>query len=234
MFKLTQIFIISIFMLFASIPAQALDKGRLDNPLQIQLNPLGGGVNMGYHLASWVYLGVVQSNPVSFGMNGMNDNENDNGHSEDMTFYGQDGHSSTRGRLAKRQAVELRFTPWAFGAYFSLGYLKYDAENFEHTFDERERTIGSNTYTTGFTVDQENEAYESPTVGFGINHVAENGVSFGIGMIIGSNNVNSTSTISGLDSSVTAADEASLQADIDAENGDMSGGTIHAGIGYNF
>ncbi|MDX2470690.1 MAG: hypothetical protein QNL04_08975 [SAR324 cluster bacterium] len=237
MLKFAQILMLSILLLFAATPAQALDKGRIDNPLQMQLNPLGGGVNLGYHFTSWMYVGVVQSNPVSFGARGMKDggnNDNNDNMGDNMTFYGQYGHDSTSGSFSKRQAAEIRFTPWSFGAYISFGYLKYDAESFEHGFDERERTIGDNTYTTSFTINQESEAYESPTVGLGFNHVAENGVSFGIGMIAGINTVNSTSTVSGLDSSVTAADEALFQADVDTYNQSQQGGTIHAGIGYNF
>ena len=236
MLKFAQMAVVSIFMLFLSLPAQALDQGRIDNALQIQLNPIGGGVNLGYHFSSWFYLGVVQSNPISFGTGGMRteDNNGHQNHMDNTTFYGQSGYSSTSGHLAKRQAAEIRFTPWSFGAYVSFGYLKNEAESFDHVFDERARTIGQNAYTTGFSVEQNSKAYESPTIGIGINHVANNGVSFGIGMIAGVNKVDSTSTVSGLSSSVTAEDAALFQTDIDSYNQEQFGGMIHAGIGYNF
>ena len=236
MLKFAQLAVVSIFMLFLTAPAQALDQGRIDNALQIQLNPIGGGVNLGYHFSNWFYLGVVQSNPISFGTGGMHSDENNSNqdHMDNMSFYGQYGHNSTTGHLAKRQAAEIRITPWSFGAYISFGYLKYDAESFNYGFDERARTLGQNSYTTGFSVTQNSKAYESPTIGLGINHVTKNGLSFGVGMMAGLNKVDSTSTVSGLSSSVTAEDAALFQADIDSYNQEQFGGMIHAGIGYNF
>ena len=95
--------------------------------------------------------------------------------------------------------------------------------------------MGSGAYTTGFQMQVDTPAYEGPTFGMGINHVTENGFSFGFGVSVASQPAKGTKvTLSNWDVDPSAADLALFQANMDNWAERSPSGAAIFGLGYNF
>ncbi len=215
----------------------AQEKGRVDNPIQIQFNPLGGGYNLGFHFNEYIYFGLIQSNSFTYSSS-PNWGETYTRHMNEQNAWvaGQPGLREVTTHSATSRAAELRLTPWAAGLYFSIGALQRQAESVELRFDQRSRLIGQNTYNTGFTANLAFQDYAAPSVGMGLNHVFENGISFGIGMLAGLGpSRKATVTLNDFTpaTTVSAADQAVLAQDFEQSEFGLAM-MVHAGVGFNF
>ncbi|MDT8447179.1 MAG: hypothetical protein RRB13_09850 [bacterium] len=216
--------------LFLANPLWAADQGRKINPLQWQLNLSGGGA-LGYHFNESWYFGVIQANPFSV----TSDGYDQNGSRREQLQYGYYGLVSDDANLAKRRGAELRWSPWAFGGYFSLGYLATEGDQMTLVYDQRLRVIGDNAYTTGFTAEVSGQPYSGAALGAGINHVFEFGLSMGFGVLAGVNNPSDSEVaLSGFDETVSDADQAALKQRLIDNAPPTSQVLVHFTIGYNF
>lgn len=220
---------LSALFLLASSSAWALEAGRRENPLQLQINAAGGGGGLGYHFNESWFLGVSQSNPFSAFT------EQSCTECDERRYYGQDGLDSTDLNWAQRQAVELRWSPWAFGFYFSLGYLKTEGDQLTLTYDKRLRIIGENAYDTGYTAEVQGRPYGGGALGWGINHVFEMGLSLGGGFLVGwAEPQKPEVSVYGFDQAVSQTDQDALAQDIQDNDPHTSQMMFHLSVGYNF
>ncbi|MDX2470688.1 MAG: hypothetical protein QNL04_08965 [SAR324 cluster bacterium] len=226
MFKIFQVGLFALLLLVSVNPAQGqMAQGREDNPLQTQINAVSGGYTFGYHLTNWLYFGVSQMNPKTADMN-----TSYSGYEP----YDQSGLETTSLGYSQKKMVEFRISPWAIGFFVSLGYISAAEETNTYTYDERERVIGENTYTTGFSIDRVTEAEKVSSIGVGFNHVTKSGFTFGVAMNAGTQVAVSSSTVKDLDTSVSAADSLLFQEEITANHISIPTLMFHAGIGWAF
>ncbi len=157
-------------------------------PFQIQLAFTGGamspndgygpgiGLHVGYFLTEKLYLGVTSSAFVDW------DNGRERGHSDkkyydDEKIYGQKGGDVDDSSVAAKHIATVRYMPWNLGVFFSAGILLDGKEDYTVKFNEQERELNGNTYTTGLEATVEYKQVVVPTIGFGYNHIFENGIS---------------------------------------------------------
>lgn len=140
-------------------------------PIQVQLQvyPLGS-FNLGLHFNEhWYFGGMFLASETSAIQN--------------KELYQQEGVKKS-GSLVKQesqQVFEIRYSPWSWGMYLSVGQIDTNPYKKTIIFDQRQRKIGSNTYETGLIVESIREAKRSLGHGFGFNYIASNHFSFGIG-----------------------------------------------------
>ena len=159
-----------IFLLNTTI-VYANEVNQYPIQVQVQLRSYNS-VNLGYHLnKDWyfggMFLGSQQNQP------------------DDSNLYEQEGVKKSASSIdqGSQQAFEIRYTPWNWGGYISLGSIYAKPYKKTTTFDRRQRKIGDHSYDTDLLVESTREATTSFGWGFGYNHVISNGFSFGAGFL---------------------------------------------------
>lgn len=137
--------------------------------VQLQIRPLGSA-NLGLHFnENWYFGGMFIVSEKSAILN--------------KELYEQEGvkKSGSVVKQESQQVFEIRYSPWSWGMYLSVGQI--DTNDYKKTiiFDQRQRKIGSNIYETGLVVQSMREPTTSIGHGFGFNYIASNHFSFGIG-----------------------------------------------------
>ena len=223
------VLLLSILLLAPPLFAESWADGRVARPVQLQLNIMGGG-SVGVHLNEQLYLGAYQVNPYS-----LNTAVEDPSNQYEQTINNQPGMIDEVGYQSRRQVVEVRFSPWAVGLYFSGGYMRHEAESTRYYFDTRPRLVGSNAYTTGFQMQMDTPAYIGPVFGLGFNHVSENGFSFVLGGSVAAQPPKDTMvSYSDWDVDPAAADLAVFKSSMDDWAQSTPSEAFIIGLGYNF
>ncbi len=175
---------------------------RDSNPFQIQLigtvasatpysGAPGAGLHLGIQLTNVIYLGLTSStffdsrNQWDDSHSYEYDSDDDDDCCNGREVYGQDGVKKSESELDPIHLVEVRFTPWDFGLYFTLGGMYRGEQTSTITFKSDEREIGENTYTTALEALVEYEAWSGLALGWGINHIFENGITLGMAYNVG-------------------------------------------------
>ncbi|MBU2511087.1 hypothetical protein KJ966_07105 [bacterium] len=201
---------------------------RESNPLQIQLvgtvasarpytGAPGAGLHLGYQLSNVVYIGLTGSaffdnrnqwdDAHSYEYDNSSNDDDDDDCCDSREVYGQDGVRKSESELDPIYLAEMRFTPWDFGLYFSLGGMYRGEQTSTITYKTKEREIGENTYTTGLEALVEYEAWSGLALGWGINHIFGNGLTLGTAFNIGLGRQEAEVTVS----STSAVSEADME-----------------------
>jgi hypothetical protein len=219
----------AVALLLALWPAQAFADARAQRPLQLQIDLLG--YHVGYHFNETFYLGFThQSNIESRRFD--SDQER---YLEETEMFDQKGVDNVDTTIGSRQSLELRISPFVPGVYFALGVLVLEGDKQEVDFDRRARIIGDSAYNdTDLLVTVAGKQATAPALGVGFNHVFDNGVSLGLGLLLAVLDEGETPdvTITTNNPAVTAADLKQLQKDIEDEH--RFNGMFHLAFGYNF
>ncbi|MDT8446455.1 MAG: hypothetical protein RRB13_06110 [bacterium] len=228
-----------LILILAWVPALFAD-GREQNPLQLQwLTPSNWGPNataydqgaaLGYHFNPQWYFGVsgrgrAEGESAMGWMMG----------SERMMFQ-QEGLDQSTYTREPTQTVELRWTPWDFGLYFSAGGLSLGAQSEHYVYDKRARILGDNAYTTDLDIQIDREAGSGAALGAGYVWVSESGFSLSAGSLIAVDQRQKTITITtpNADSTVSEADLAHLKDDVSWRENMFPMSTFSLGVGWNF
>ncbi|MCP4755558.1 MAG: hypothetical protein GY866_32245 [Proteobacteria bacterium] len=210
---------------------------RTERPFQMQVlmtggSPfpdevgLGAGLHLGYQFSELLYLGLTTHTPnreKSVGDPEYYDNE---------TILGQEGVKKTEADLKPRHLLEMRFTPWDFGLYFSAGLMYSGGEKYDIQFKNRPRIVNETEYTTGMDVTLEYEDWMGLAAGIGFNYIFENGFSLGVGFEIGLDQQTPEVTVKS-DVAINAADLEDWIGQIE-ENEKRSPHMFYFGLGYAF
>ena len=190
----------------------------------------GGGIHLGYQISRLISVGLTSQafyNEHNFWRDHDSyryDNEN--------TYLGQEGVKESTTEIDPRHLLEMRFSPWDFGLYFSAGILHVGKQKSTVEFKKRNRTIGENEYNTGLTAQLDYQAWTGAAAGIGFNYIFQNGFSLGVGFNTGfgilSPEVEVAST-----SAVTTEDMEDWQEQIE-ENEQTIPHMFTFGIGYAF
>lgn len=224
---LTMGMLLACLMLVVAAPA-ALADSRTERPLQLQLDLYGFSV--GYHLNRVLYLGYTHQFPYTADVFDRHYN------SEDTRIFGQDGVDDVDLHHAMRRAFELRISPWPFGLYFALGYLRMEGDAMRVDYDVRKRIVGDFFTTSGLRVNVTEDPLSSPAAGIGFNHVFDFGLSVGGGLLVATQRPDDAKvTVETVDAS-PAIPEANLSQFRDEIRDDYTESRVlfHLAVGYNF
>ncbi len=236
MCSLRQIFrVFIIFLLTIIFTHQILADNRTDFPAQIQFilgelphNDFAPGISFGYHLNDLIYLGYILQFPFEIG--------GDNG-SINAQAPGFDGLVNSKAKLGKRQALQIKLSPFEFGAFISLGALFIDADKERIDFDKRVRTIGSNSYDAAVKIELERPPAVRSAAGLGFNHVFSNGVSMSAEAFFALGDIPNPRISITSDTPIAASDKEALVRRISEKFTDNIHNRYHLvqiGIGFNF
>lgn len=224
-----------VFLLIITFPHLIRADNRAKFPTQIQLSlgelphtAFAPGINVGYHINNLIYLGYILQPPF---------NTEEGGHSVNAHAPGFDGLVSSKSELGYRQALILKLSPFQLGAFISFAVFTSDTDKEYLVFDQRVRTIGSNSYNTSVEIELERPAVVRPAIGSGFNHVFDNGISLSAEFLFAFGGIADPriSIASGVP--IAASDREALDRKISAEFTDNIHNRYHlvqVGFGYNF
>jgi hypothetical protein len=222
-----------LLVLASLIPVGAvMADSRAERPLQVQLDLSGASV--GYHFSELVFVGYTQQGRVKtrdFGCFGCEDDE-------DVRIYDQNRVDDADFSFGVRRSLEVRFSPWKFGFYFSLGILSVEQDEQRILYKEGPRVVGENAYNdSGLLLQVRAKRYEGLAGGMGINHVFESGLSLGAGFLMGltpEETPEVTATSFGSDPA-SQEDLAIFKREVEDEYLEFPPvGMFHLAVGYNF
>lgn len=170
----------------------SLKSYRNENPIQIQFllagnntmvngSSAGIGIKASYAINKRISISLMtllQRDAETF-----NDDRKYT-YDEDEVF-GQDNVDDIDSKIGLNHVLEVNYTPWDFGLYFSAGAFYHGKETHEVDYKKAKREINGTEYTTGLKADVEYKARIVPTVGIGYNHVFASGVTLGTGINVG-------------------------------------------------
>jgi hypothetical protein len=209
----------------AMLAGPAWADGRVDHPLQLQLD--AGGLTAGYHLGRRLYVGFTGQPSYSY-------SRSYGRHMDDVEVYDQEGVDHVSTTYAQRNSVEVRFSPWDFGLYFALGGLGTGNAEQKIEYDNRARVIGRGAYVTGLNVKVKKQPQTTAAAGIGYLHVFRSGLSVGAGALLGTSQP-SAPTVTVTDTTGTAAqsDLDRFRHRIERDNRGLRG-MLHLAVGWNF
>jgi len=229
-----QVILLALTLLLIS-DAMAQAQNRLDDPFVIQLNAIGGFA-AGVHLGKSLYIGVVQSNAATLESSDSSGGYSDSGSSQTSgsKIYGMDGGSSVTHHFSAHRAAEIRFIPWVPGFFISAGIMERDAEYEIWSFDQRIRTLGENSYNTGYTVELNFAKFNSGVVGLGYYGSTEAGLAFTLSVMATSATQTADVTLTDFTVEPTAADQEALRSYIATKSRERGNGIVLLGVGLAF
>lgn len=166
----------------------SLKSYRSENPLQIQFmiagnNAIIDGTSSGIGIkASYAF---SKSLNISFMTQVRRDGDtfdNDRKYTYDEEeVFGQDNVDDIESEMGLNHVLEISYSPWEFGLYFSAGAYYHGEEKHEVDYKKAKREINGTEYTTGLEAEVEYSARVVPTIGVGYNQVFSNGITLGTG-----------------------------------------------------
>lgn len=223
-------FALGMISLFSLNDLQASEKNRFERPLQVQLHALGG-YSLGYHLNPLVYIGAIQTNRFT----DKNQN-NSSGGSTTSDINDQPGGRTTSNQLPLSQGAEIRFYPFSFDLFFGAGIINTESKVQTLSYDERARSIGSNSYNVGFDLSIEQPKYHGPMLGLGWNQNYQMGLTLTALLYVGAGSTDKpTATLSNYTQPIPAADQFILEQDFQKNAENKSDPSLFfLGVGYAF
>ena len=221
----------------------SLKNYRTENPVQFQLllagnNTVVEGTSGGVGIkASYTFnkrLSISLMTVLERDHKSSSD-DRDYDYDEDEVF-GQDNIDDIDSEVGLNHVLELNYTPWDFGLYFSAGAYYHGKEKHEVDYKKTKREINGTEYTTGLEAEVAYDVRVIPTIGIGYNHVFGNGFTMGTGLNIGlASGQNPDVEVNTVNSDSTVA-----QGDLDhwkdqiEHNEKRYAGMFHFSVGYAF
>ena len=173
----------------APIQAQLIATYAASNPFH---SAPGYGLHLGYQFSEKFYFGLtgyayiegrnINDDVYSYPYDEDDDEKND----RYEHVYGQSGLKESKSELEPGYLLEMRFTPWSHGLYFSFGILAQGKQKSTTTFKAEDRTIGENEYAdTGLEAIVEYKEWYGPAAGIGFNYIFKSGLTLGSALSLG-------------------------------------------------
>lgn len=246
--RFIKITIIAIVLLPSSLKAQF----RMERPIQIQLNLSGAfisvagnfiadatvddikvnswkpGLLFGYHLKPYLYVGYALYPSLDMTL------------IEEWGFtnFAQDGNIALDHKTGKIQNLELRYSPFTHGFYFSAAWIFIDETDYSMQFRRKSETmfIGENEYAVDLDVKWNSKSSNQIGIGLGYNLVMNSGISLNFGVSVPKNFPDNESEFF---KPVNFLENKVIQSDIDLAEAFLSEETFYGpillffNIGYN-
>lgn len=221
----------------------SLKSYRTENPFQIQLLMTGDrtvvddyaagiGIKASYTLNKKVSISLMTL--ASRKSEPFDDNRKYTYDEEEV--FGQDNVDDIESDIGLNHVLEVNYTPWDFGVYFSAGLFYQGKESHKVDYKKSKREINGTEYTTGLRAEVEYSSRIVPTIGVGYNHVFSNGITIGTGINAGL----ASDQTPDVDVEAINSDSTVAQADLDhwkdqiEHNEKRYAGMVHFSVGYAF
>lgn len=187
------------------------------------------GFTLGWHFNDQWYLGALHrfagQGEADIGWMGGN-----------ARVLGQEGLERVRYERDPIHSLELRWSPWEFGLFFSVGGLLIERQVDRFEYDKRLRILGDNAYQTDLKLTTEREAGGSVGAGLGFTHIYDWGLNLSGGWFVGVDNRTKTFTIEtpNAESTVADSDLDELREDLRWRERMNPLGIFHLAVGWNF